>query len=126
MTSSRDKDGQIRKQELLTIRELLEARSSEPTVLCGDFNINLRKGLDEHIFLGTGCERQGDERRLRWRGRGRDLVLRDAFDDLNGLEASSSTRTGTRLETIAAWRGRFAWRGVGSMEDHRTRKLQRT
>ena len=102
MTSSRDPEGLLRKQELLTIQELLASRSLCPTVLCGDFNINVRRGLEEHIFDGTGCERSAGARRLRWRRGDAELVLRDAFDDVNGLEEASSTRTGTRLEMIVA------------------------
>ncbi|CAL1142455.1 unnamed protein product [Cladocopium goreaui] len=104
MTSSRDKDGAVRKQELQTIRQILESQAEVncPVVLCGDFNINLRSGLEEHIFEGTGhCRDETQAARFHWRrGDGAELLLRDAFDDVNTDPASSSTRTGTRLETI--------------------------
>jgi len=105
MTSSRDKEGALRKQELKTISQILEdsAEAACPVILCGDFNINLRNGAEEHIFQGTGHQRDPATKaaRFHWRRKsGEDLVLRDVFDDVNTDSASSSTRTGTRLETI--------------------------
>ncbi|CAK9070582.1 unnamed protein product [Durusdinium trenchii] len=103
MTSSRDKDGQIRKQELITIRRLLEERVEAPVIFCGDFNINCRNCAEEHIFEGTGHQRDEETQvgRLCWRKLGGvALVLRDAYAEVNTLEDFSSTRTGIRLETV--------------------------
>jgi len=112
MTGSRDKAGSVRAYELAKIRLLLSssgrALPGEPVVLGGDFNINSRGGCDDHIWQGgeakecTGFEQDSaGARRLLWeRSGGGELRLRDAYEDVVGLEGCSSTRTGSRLETI--------------------------
>jgi len=105
MTGSRDKEGSIRRQELVTIADLMKMWADPGTgvILCGDFNVNSRGFLEEHIWEGTGYVRDSDTKanRFRWQRFGAaPLILRDAFDSCYGDEACSSTRTGTRLETI--------------------------
>lgn len=105
MTGSRDKEGKIRQQELVTIADLMKAWADPGAgvILCGDFNVNSRGFLEEHIWEGTGYVRDSDTKanRFCWQRSGASpLILRDAFDSCYGDEACSSTRTGTRLETI--------------------------
>ncbi|CAE7242065.1 unnamed protein product [Symbiodinium natans] len=49
----------------------------------------------------TGYEKHGEERRFVWeRSDGRELKMRDAYDDIYGSNDASSTITGMREETI--------------------------
>jgi len=105
MTGSRDKDGRLRQQELVTVSELMKtwAGPGAGVILCGDFNVNSRGFMEEHIWEGTGYKRDPDTKANRFHWQRCDdtpLTLRDAFDSVYGDEAYSSTRTGTRLETI--------------------------
>eukprot|EP00931_Biecheleriopsis_adriatica_P119558 TRINITY_DN94790_c0_g1_i1.p1 TRINITY_DN94790_c0_g1~~TRINITY_DN94790_c0_g1_i1.p1 ORF type:complete len:456 (-),score=71.33 TRINITY_DN94790_c0_g1_i1:13-1320(-) len=110
MTGSRDRTGAVRSQELVNIRQLLRSRidAGSAVFLCGDFNINSHNFAEEHIWKGEGIE--GDTgyardasgaNRFQWeRADGGTLCLRDAYDCVYGSKDCSSTRTGTRLETI--------------------------
>lgn len=113
MTGSRDKSGAVRSQELVTIRQFLGTRVPPGVAVClaGDFNINSHRFADEHIWKGDGVKdstgyvrtTDGDNiaNRFVWeRSDGSRLHLRDSFDHVYGSDDCSSTRTGTRLETI--------------------------
>eukprot|EP00440_Ansanella_granifera_P002392 gb/GFBE01002597.1/.p1 GENE.gb/GFBE01002597.1/~~gb/GFBE01002597.1/.p1 ORF type:complete len:444 (+),score=96.74 gb/GFBE01002597.1/:1-1332(+) len=110
MTGSRDKTGAVRSQELVTIRQLLGSRvvQGAAVCVCGDFNINSHGFAEEHIWQGAGLEEStgynrddaGANRFLWKRADGSSLRLRDAYDSMYGSTDCSSTRTGTRLETI--------------------------
>eukprot|EP00928_Gymnodinium_smaydae_P044967 TRINITY_DN30014_c0_g1_i1.p1 TRINITY_DN30014_c0_g1~~TRINITY_DN30014_c0_g1_i1.p1 ORF type:complete len:610 (-),score=142.38 TRINITY_DN30014_c0_g1_i1:98-1831(-) len=114
MTGSRDKTGDVRAYELAKLRTLLRSRVGieSAVLLAGDFNIDSRGRKGQQIWEGgskqesTGFSEGADVsgatwRRLGWeRDDGSGLVLGDAYGDVATLEACSSTRTGTRLETI--------------------------
>jgi endonuclease/exonuclease/phosphatase family metal-dependent hydrolase len=106
MTSSRDSTGAVRAFELAKIRTLAAslAQPGEAVLFCGDFNIDSRDNKDAHIWAGENTGFQEDTvgvRRLLWqRSDGSRLALRDAYGDIAASTSCSSTRTGSRLETI--------------------------
>merc|ERR1711860_363459 len=81
--------------------QVLSKDPNIPTVLAGDFNINIRSNEEEFVLkLIPGYEVIDGNRLFRMPGVGNDFVLRDAYGDINAQETASTSFNATRNHCI--------------------------